>query len=69
MRYMTNSPEPTHWPEEPTVESDSPGVEDEYPRDAQSDDLPLEADAVDVLEQRTALDDDVEDIAAGDWAE
>ncbi len=66
---MTNSSEPRHWPEAPEVEADSPPVEDEYPMDVQSDDLPLEADAVDVLEQRAAVDDDDEDIAAGDWAE
>jgi hypothetical protein len=66
---MTNSPEPRHWPEEPEVESDRPTVEDEYPTDLQPDDLPLEADAVDVLEQRAADDDDAEDIAAGDRAE
>jgi hypothetical protein len=66
---MTNSPEPRHWPHEPEAESDSPGVEDEYRTDVQSDDLPLEADAVDVLEQRAAVEDDIEDVAAGDWAE
>jgi hypothetical protein len=66
---MTNSSEPRHWPEEPEVESDGPDVEDEHPMSKQPDDLPLEADAADVLEQRAAVDDDDEEIAAGDWAE
>jgi hypothetical protein len=66
---MTNSSEPRHWPDEPEVESDGPTVDDEYQIDVRPDDLPLEADAVDVLEQRAAVDDDAEDIAAGDWAE
>jgi hypothetical protein len=66
---MTNTSQPRHWPEEPEVDSDGPAVEDEYPTKMQPVDLPLEADAVDVLEQRAAVDDDVEDIAAGDRAE
>jgi hypothetical protein len=66
---MTNSSEPRHWPEEPEVESDDQTVDDEYPTELQPDDLPLEADAVDLLEQRAAVDDDDEDIAAGDRAE
>jgi hypothetical protein len=65
---MTNTSEPRHWPDKPEVESDTPAVEADYPTNVQPEELPLEADAVDVLEQRAAIDEDVDDIAAGDWA-
>ena len=69
LQYMTNNSEPRHWPQDPEVESDGPAIEDEFALNALLDDLPLEADPVDVLEQRAAVEDDSEDIAAGDWAE